>query len=71
MWHNVKTDPPVEGKAVVIYYNNTTDIAYYCDNGFYKLTYDDILGVLRKSYVTDKVTYWSNYLTLPISSIAS
>lgn len=70
-WHNVKEDPPMEGKPVLILQtwgepkDYTTDIAYFCDGAFYYLELDPRLGVLRKTYVNEKVEYWADYIIPP------
>ena len=69
-WFSVKTDPPAEGKAVLVLFKNgeedtsfwTAEIAYYSDGGFYQLKPDNTLGVLRKIYVTEPVEYWAKYI---------
>lgn len=69
-WYNVKEQPPYEGSPLLILMQNgekdtdfwTTDIAYYCDGGWYKLDYDKNLGILRKVFVTEPVEYWAKYM---------
>ena len=69
-WHSVKTDPPAEGRAVLILNTLgerdsqlwTTDIAYFCDGEFYYLELDPHLGILRKEHVDFNVEYWADYI---------
>lgn len=78
-WHNVKDNPPADGQCVVVLFTNdtndtdfwTTQIAYYCDGGFYCLEYDPTLGVLRKQYISEPVEYWSSYYTFSVEEILS
>ena len=78
-WHSVKDNPPANGQCVVVLFMNgecdtdfwTTDIAYYCNGGFYCLEYDSTLGILRKTYVTEPVEYWSSYCTFGVEEILS
>ena len=78
-WHSVKDNPPANGQCVVALHMNgtndtdfwTTQIAYYCDGGFYCLEYDPTLGVLRKVYISEPVEYWSNYYTFSVEEILS
>ena len=70
-WHLYEDVKPADGQTVVICLPNgetdkqfwTTDIATYCDEMFYKLEYDEYLGVLRKVPVNEKVLAWSQYLS--------
>ena len=76
-WYKVKDNPPANGQCVVMLLMNgegdpdfwTTDIGYYCNDGFYNLEYDYILGIMRKTYVTEPVEYWSNYIIHDTSEI--
>lgn len=70
-WRSVKETPPSNGQCVVVLFKNddadpdfwTRDIAYYCNDGFYKLEYDPVLDIMRKVYVNEPVEYWANYYT--------
>ena len=68
-WHKVKEFPPVEGSAVLVLLkwkedpeSWTTEIAYYCDHGFYYLELDKMMGVLKKTYLDVPVEYWAKYI---------
>lgn len=71
LWHNVKTEPPTEGEPVIglstFGKSNTadwiTDIVYYCDHMFYKLSLDPTLGILRKEHIPDIVDYWTECIS--------
>lgn len=62
MWRTIKDKPPT-GIPIAVDVNNKTFVAYYCDDGFYFLHYDDVLGVLRKQCL-EGVTHWTD-LNLP------
>lgn len=74
-WHLFEDVKPADGQTVVLCFSNgevdkqfwTTDLATYCDGTFYKLEYDEHLGVLRKVPVHEKVLAWSSYLTYSLS----
>lgn len=65
-WKNVKTEPPRNGEYVAVLVQNGSnkkdwyvDIACFCNDDFYKLTYDPHLDVLRKTYYDEKIEYWT------------
>jgi len=76
-WYKVKDNHPANGQCVAMLFMNgeldpdfwTTDIGYYCNDGFYKLEYDPTLDIMRKIYVNEPVKYWSNYYTFSTSEI--
>lgn len=76
-WQSIKTAKPAEGVPVVVLYTDNTlpvnawlsDIAYYCDGGFYQLKLDKNLGVLRKCYVEKRIDYWSDYMVFDTTEI--
>ena len=62
-WYNFNSYKPERGKPVVVQLSGyKTDIAYYCD-GWYKLSYDPYLDILRKTYISEPITYWAEYDT--------
>lgn len=69
-WKSVKDNTPPEGMPILILDHGSTndpdfwvtDIAYYCDGGFYNLQLDPRLGVLRKEFVKEPVKYWAHYI---------
>lgn len=76
-WQSVKECPPANGACVAVIYDAktkdpdffVTDIAYYCDEEFYKLEYDENLGIMRKIFVSDPVMYWSKLIFYDTSEL--
>lgn len=76
-WYDILDNKPANGQCVVMLFMNgtkdpdfwTTDIGYYCNDGFYKLEYDPTLDVMRKIYVNKPVSYWSNYMVWDTSEV--
>lgn len=61
-WKNLETNPPAEGKAVLILSGKDPMVAYYCDGSFYYLEYDPHLGVLRKQHVSKTILKWAEII---------
>ena len=66
-WNNINEKHPPEGIPVIVALEaGHTDssqivpgIACYCDGGWYRLAYDNVLGTLRKQYVDWPIHYWT------------
>ncbi len=69
-WHNIEEEKPPEGLPVLVLEKWgcedpdawTTEVAYYCDGGFWNLSYDSNLGVMRKNFYGVHPEYWAQYI---------
>ena len=76
-WKSFKEFKPSTGQDVLVLHMNgekdpdfwTTEVAYYCDGGFYYLEYDPNLGIMRKQFMTEPVDYWTQYLIPDMSEL--
>lgn len=76
-WHDYNKMKPWNGQYVVLLFKNggndpqlyETQLACYCNNEFYTLSYDEHLDVLRKSYVERRPDCWSNWVQHSTSEV--
>lgn len=64
-WTKLAAKKPDPGVPVIVTGEwkdgkSNRDVAYYCDDGFYKLAIDPVLGVLRKTHIDYKVVEWAD-----------